>query len=112
MHLINATDHPVTVGTITGEPLFTLEPSELLLRLPETPGPVTPTGMSVARFGPVTAVRGTLPPEQPGVLYLVSTMVLMATHDRQDFVAPGPVVRDRYGMKLCCRGLRGRSGAA
>ncbi|MFC4453507.1 hypothetical protein [Deinococcus sonorensis] len=46
------------------------------------------------------------------MLYLVSTMVLMATHDHQDFVAPAPVVRDRYGIRICCRGLCGRSGAA
>ena len=46
-----------------------------------------------------------LPPQKDGVYYIVSKHVADALPDRNDLLAPGPVVRDKNHFPIGCNGF-------
>lgn len=60
-----------------------------------------PVKISTSKFGKVEG----LPDPQPGVLFIVSRLVLQACPERTDLVAPGDLVRDENGNVIGCNGL-------
>jgi len=104
--IVNLTPHEVTVKTDGGE--IVIPPSGQVARCAEkrSPAPALETEMgsipvSRASYG---AVEG-LPDPQPGVVYIVSALVLAAVPERRDVFAPGPAIRDEEGRIIGCDGL-------
>lgn len=46
-----------------------------------------------------------LPDEQPGTFYIVSRMVALAAPDRRDLLIPGPLIKEKDGEVIGCKGL-------
>lgn len=53
-----------------------------------------------------------LPDPQEGVLLIVSRMVAVAAHTRQDLVSPGEIVRDAQGRIVGCKNFVAGPGLA
>ena len=47
-----------------------------------------------------------LPPQEDGVMVIVSAMVASAAKDRNDLLVPGELVRDNDGNIIGCKSLR------
>lgn len=98
--IANATPHAIQVGERT------FEPSGILARVDSWDEPMerSVNGIPIVKryFGNAEG----LPPVALGVLWIVSGMVLDATHDRSDLAAPGELVRDSAGRVVGCLNLR------
>ena len=46
-----------------------------------------------------------LPDEQPGTFYIVSRMVALAAPERRDLLIPGPLIKEKDGEVIGCKGL-------
>ena len=124
MAFVNLTPHVLNILTPSGS--VTLPPSGRVLRASAIPVPAGERdGVPLVRasFGALelvdsatkSAVPG-LPPIVPGTTYIVSGICLeavagelAATADRSgrnDFAAPGELVRDAAGRPVGCKGLR------
>lgn len=104
--IVNLTPHEVTVKTDGGE--IVIPPSGQVARCAEKHSPA-PALETEAGSIPITrasygAVEG-LPAPQPGVVYIVSALVLAAVPERVDIFAPGPAIRDGEGRVVACSGL-------
>jgi hypothetical protein len=106
--LKNMTQHPVVIYSPSGEPMLTIQPDKVPVRLEtniipygfiahgDTNVPVTKTS-----FGQVVG----LPSEQWDVWLIVSQVVKSALPGRPDLVVPADVVRDKSGNIIGCRSL-------
>lgn len=120
--IINLTPHPVTLFLSAGELTLASEGSiRLAERRSQDPHHIDmPLPVYRVDFGSPILVRpdGTeepLPPERPGVLYIVSRMVVdafasppdhaNAPSGRIDLVAPYDLVRDEVGRVIGARAL-------
>ena len=79
LKFINATPHEIALNN--GE-IF--EPSGILPRVSQEISEFDGDGIAVQSFGEVEG----LPEAEPGVVYIVSSLVLSACKDRTDLVAP------------------------
>ena len=46
-----------------------------------------------------------LPEERPGTFYIVSRMVALAEPERRDLLIPGPLIKEKDGEVIGCKGL-------
>lgn len=98
MSIINTTPHPINL------PGLTIPPSGDLVRVNVTLADAgTHDGVSLVRgtYGEVTG----LPPQQDGVLYVVSALVRAALPDRKDLASPAKLTRDEKGNITGCQAL-------
>lgn len=104
--IINLTPHPITVER--NGVRITFQPSGLVARVQVYQNPAGEVdGIPVSRtaYGDVTG----LPEPQPGVVYIVSSVVAQAlAATRQDLVAPDTnnAIRDEQGRIVAVRGFQ------
>lgn len=82
---INATPHAIQLNN--GK---VFEPSGILPRVSQEISEFDENGIAIQSFGEVEG----LPKAEPGVVYIVSAMVLTAASDRNDLVAPATNHKD------------------
>ena len=110
MQIINLTEHTIT-DLLTGN---TYMPSGRVFRANTIEVPQIGYGdLSVSIYEPTLYTGTKLPPELPNTLYVVSNMALSAIpKHRKDFVAPGPVIKNKITHKpIGCRGFQVNSKA-
>ena len=115
MRLINLTPHNVNFMDEDGNVLKTIKPAAEAPRLKTFKGSSTTIdvdGLSIPLSGGFKfldeLVEGqSLPPQEDGVLYIVSKALAdyAVSVGRNDFVSPDRVVRDDKGAIIGCRGL-------
>jgi hypothetical protein len=109
VQLINLTPHPVQIFGEEGS--IVLPCSAVPARLEGTTGPVghvTVDGVSVAVVQHHYDRIVGLPGPSPGVLFVVSQLVLDFLPERQDLVTPSDLIRDESGAVIGCRALARR----
>ena len=110
MQIINLTEHQIT-DLLTGN---VYEPSGKLFRTTTVAKPQAGYGdLTVNNFEPKLYQGTKLPLARPDTLYIVSNMAINAIpKNRKDFIAPGPVVKDKLTRKpLGCMGFQVNSQA-
>lgn len=101
--IVNLTPHALNIQREDGT-MLEVAPSGTLARCAETREPrsaIAGLPVTLAGFG---AVEG-LPEPRPGVVYVVSGLVLAQVSHRADVFAPGPAIRDDQGRIIGARGL-------
>ncbi len=111
--LHNYTPHAVTV--YTGDTVVAVLPCEGVARAAEGSSPPTPvriqgTSLQVEFRSTVYGAVEGLPDPVPGVMLVVSGLVLdhPSVAHRTDLCAPGTPIRNEAGVVIGCRGLRVR----
>lgn len=100
--LKNLTPHEVKI--ITDEGAIVVKPSGIIARCEEHEEPAGElAGIPVSRI--VMGEVVDLPPEEDGVVLIVSHIVLQACPERKDLVKPGKPVRNVAGDIIGCRSL-------
>lgn len=103
MRIVNLTPHTVNIVTADGAPL-TVAPSGQVAR-------VSQSLRQVGQWDSIPLVQGTfgevvgLPPQEDGVLLIVSALVRAALPARVDLASPAELVRDAEGRVIGCRAL-------
>lgn len=115
MELVNLTPHNVNFMDEDGNIIKTIKPAAEAPRLKTFKGSSTTIdvdGISIPLSGGFKfldeLVEGqSLPPQEDGVLYIVSKALAdyAVSVGRNDFVSPDRVVRDDKGAIIGCRGL-------
>jgi len=101
MRFINLTPHTIVV--FNGEAEEKTFPSEGCARVEQFTKCVDVIDNIPIYRSEIGAVEG-LPPQENGVLYIVSAVV-KATSPRVDLVSPGRLVRDSEGRVIGCEGF-------
>ena len=106
MLLKNFTPHNVV---IINESTKIVIPSDGIARVTETKT-ATPSidvdGVVIETFVSAFGEVENLPPQEDGVMVIVSAMVASAAKDRNDLLVPGELVRDNDGNIIGCKSLR------
>ena len=106
MLLKNYTPHNVVV---INEATKIVIPSDGIARVTETKT-ITPSidvdGVIIETFSSAFGEVENLPPQEEGVMLIVSAMVASAAKNRDDLLVPGELVRDAAGNIVGCRSLR------
>ena len=106
MLLKNYTPHNVVV---INEATKIVIPSDGIARVTETKT-ITPSidvdGVIIETFISSFGEVENLPPQEEGVMVIVSAMVASAAKNRDDLLVPGELVRDAAGNIVGCRSLR------
>ena len=106
MLLKNFTPHNVVI--VNGAAKIVI-PSDGIARVTETKT-VAPSidvdGVAVETFVSAFGEVENLPPQEDGVMVIVSAMVAGAAKDRNDLLVPGELVRDNDGNIIGCKSLR------
>ena len=106
MKLKNFTPHNVVV--IVNETKIVI-PSDGIARVTETKT-VAPSidvdGVAVETFVSAFGEVENLPPQEEGVMVIVSALVASAAKGRDDLLVPGELVRDDGGNIVGCKSLR------
>ena len=106
MKLKNFTPHNVV---IINESTKIVIPSDGIARVTETKT-ATPSidvdGVVIETFVSAFGEVENLPPQEDGVMVIVSAMVASAAKDRNDLLVPGELVRDNDGNIIGCKSLR------
>lgn len=100
--IVNCTPHMVNIVTPSG--VIDIAPSGVTPRCSQSNEVLdTINGIQITRqtFGSVVD----LPPQEEGVLLIVSRLVAAACPDRSDLLIPGPLVRGEDGQPIGCQGL-------
>lgn len=107
MKLKNLTPHNVVI--VIDEMTKIVIPSDGIARVTETKT-VCPSivvdGATVETFSSCFGEVENLPPQEEGVMLIVSAMVASAAMDREDLLVPGELVRDNGGNIVGCKSLR------
>ena len=107
MKLKNLTPHNVVI--VVDETTKIVIPSDGIARVTETKT-VCPSividGATVETFSSSFGEVENLPPQEEGVMVIVSAMVASAAMDREDLLVPGELVRDNGGNIVGCKSLR------
>ena len=100
--IINATPHEVRLVDANGNLLASFPPQILIRLKAETVRDGEINGIPISRtvFGEPEG----LPPQQPGVYYIVSQLVKNAIN-RSDLLVPAEVLRDEKGNIIGCQSL-------
>ena len=107
MKLKNLTPHNVVI--VINEATKIVIPSEGITRVTETKTPSTSIdvdGVVIETFMSVFGEVENLPPQEEGVMVIVSALVASATKGRDDLLVPGELVRDDGGNIVGCKSLR------
>ena len=106
MKLKNLTPHNVVI--VINEAKIVI-PSDGIARVTETKA-VAPSidvdGVTVETFVSAFGEVENLPPQEEGVMLIVSALVASATKGRDDLLVPGELVRDDGGNIVGCKSLR------
>jgi len=105
VRLVNATPHTVDIY-LEDRLVLSVPASGTLIRLAETRellGELLVDGVAVPVYRQHYGAAQ-LPPERPGVFYIVSVPVAQA-YPRRDLLVPGRLLRDGSGRVLGCEGL-------
>ena len=106
MKLKNFTPHNVVI--VMNETKIVI-PSDGIARVTETKT-VTPSidvdGAIIETFKSSFGEVENLPPQEDGVMVIVSAMAADAAKDRNDLLVPGELVRDNDGNIIGCKSLR------
>ena len=107
MKLKNYTPHNVVI--VINEATKIVIPSDGIARVTETKT-VTPSidvdGVTVETFVSAFGEVENLPPQEEGVMIIVSALVASAAKGRDDLLVPGELVRDDGGNIVGCKSLR------
>ena len=107
MKLKNFTPHNVVI--VINEETKIVIPSDGIARVTETKT-VTPSidvdGVIIETFKSSFGEVENLPPQEDGVMVIVSAMAASAAKDRNDLLVPGELVRDNDGNIIGCKSLR------
>ena len=107
MKLKNFTPHNVVI--VNSEELKIVIPSDGIARVTETKT-VTPSidvdGVIIETFVSAFGEVENLPPQEDGVMVIVSALAADAAKDRNDLLVPGELVRDNDGNIIGCKSLR------
>ena len=106
--IINLTMHDVTVKHDGKTEVFEKSGMSVRCTIPmEKAEPINGVPTSIKRLDQIST---TLPPEQDGVLLIVSSMVLDACPDRKDLIAPdtskGKAIKNAHGKIVAVRGFQ------
>ena len=106
MKLKNFTPHNVVI--VMNESTIVI-PSDGIARVTEAKT-VTPSidvdGVIIETFKSSFGEVENLPPQEDGVMVIVSAMAADAAKDRNDLLVPGELVRDNDGNIIGCKSLR------
>ena len=106
MKLKNLTPHNVVI--VINDTKIVI-PSDGIARVTETKT-ATPSidvdGVVIETFVSAFGEVENLPPQEDGVMVIVSAMVASAAKDRNDLLVPGELVRDNDGNIIGCKSLR------
>ena len=107
MKLKNFTPHNVVI--VINEATKIVIPSDGIARVTETKT-VAPSidvdGVAVETFVSAFGEVENLPPQEEGVMLIVSALVASAAKGRDDLLVPGELVRDDGGNIVGCKSLR------
>ena len=107
MLLKNFTPHNVVI--VINESTKIVIPSDGIARVTETKT-VAPSidvdGVIIETFKSSFGEVENLPPQEEGVMVIVSAMAADAAKDRNDLLVPGELVRDNDGNIIGCKSLR------
>ena len=107
MKLKNFTPHNVVI--VINETTKIVIPSDGIARVTETKT-ATPSidvdGVIIETFKSSFGEVENLPPQEEGVMVIVSAMAADAAKDRNDLLVPGELVRDNDGNIIGCKSLR------
>ena len=107
MKLKNFTPHNVVI--VMNETTKIVIPSDGIARVTETKT-VAPSidvdGVIIETFVSSFGEVENLPPQEDGVMVIVSALVASAAKDRNDLLVPGELVRDNDGNIIGCKSLR------
>ena len=107
MKLKNFTPHNVVI--VMNETTKIVIPSDGIARVTETKT-ATPSidvdGVVIETFKSSFGEVENLPPQEDGVMVIVSAMAASAAKDRNDLLVPGELVRDNDGNIIGCKSLR------
>lgn len=107
MKLKNFTPHNVVI--VIDEMTKVVIPSEGIARVTETKTAapsIVVDGHTIETFSSSFGEVENLPPQEEGVMIIVSAMVASAAMDREDLLVPGELVRDNGGNIVGCKSLR------
>ena len=107
MKLQNLTPHNVVI--VVDETTKIVIPSDGIARVTETKTAapsISIDGHTVETFSSSFGEVENLPPQEEGVMFIVSAMVASAAMDREDLLVPGELVRDNGGNIVGCKSLR------
>ena len=107
MKLKNLTPHNVVI--VINEATKIVIPSDGIARVTETKTASTSIdvdGVTVETFVSAFGEVENLPPQEEGVMLIVSALVASATKGRDDLLVPGELVRDDGGNIVGCKSLR------
>ena len=107
MKLKNLTPHNVVI--VINEATKIVIPSDGIARVTETKS-IAPSidvdGVIVETFVSAFGEVENLPPQEEGVMVIVSALVASAAKGRDDLLVPGELVRDDGGNIVGCKSLR------
>ena len=107
MKLKNFTPHNVVI--VMNETTKIVIPSDGIARVTETKT-VAPSidvdGVIIETFVSSFGEVENLPPQEDGIMVIVSAMAADAAKDRNDLLVPGELVRDNDGNIIGCKSLR------
>ena len=107
MKLKNLTPHNVVI--VINELTKIVIPSDGIARVTETKT-ITPSidvdGVIIETFKSSFGEVENLPPQEEGIMLIVSALVASAAKGRDDLLVPGELVRDDGGNIVGCKSLR------
>ena len=107
MKLKNFTPHNVVI--VIDEMTKVVIPSEGIARVTETKTPapsIVVDGVIIETFVSAFGEVENLPPQEEGIMIIVSALVASAAKGRDDLLVPGELVRDDGGNIVGCKSLR------
>ena len=107
MKLKNFTPHNVVI--VINESTKIVIPSDGIARVTETKTTapsIDVDGVVIETFVSAFGEVENLPPQEEGVMVIVSAMAADAAKDRNDLLVPGELVRDNDGNIIGCKSLR------
>ena len=107
MKLKNFTPHNVVI--VMNETTKIVIPSDGIARVTETKTAapsIDVDGVIIETFKSSFGEVENLPPQEDGVMVIVSAMAASAAKDRNDLLVPGELVRDNDGNIIGCKSLR------
>ena len=107
MLLKNFTPHNVVI--VINEETKIVIPSDGIARVTETKTPSTSIdvdGVVIETFVSAFGEVENLPPQEEGIMIIVSALVASAAKGRDDLLVPGELVRDDGGNIVGCKSLR------
>ena len=107
MKLKNFTPHNVVI--VMNETTKIVIPSDGIARVTETKTAapsIDVDGAAIETFVSAFGEVENLPPQEDGVMVIVSALVASAAKERDDLLVPGELVRDDGGNIIGCKSLR------